>query len=138
MLFFFCFESFMSPLTETDADKLGRVSATGQHGSATGQLIPTSKTGSLLKFNYTIKRGSVSDRLFQLDSLDPLPKPAKPVKSAPPVAEIGTEDVYEVEAILEKRQSGKKTEYLIKWFDWPAATNTWEMKSRIDPLLVAA
>jgi len=36
------------------------------------------------------------------------------------------EDEYVVEKIIKKRQVNGKTEYFIKWKDWPASTNTWE------------
>ena len=128
-----CFEEFMKPLTATDAAGLKR-------DETTGWLVPTRTTGALRHFEYTIKKGSVSDRLFHLESLDPEPPPpkAKPTRTLPEVIEVGMEDVYEVEEIREKRVTKGRTEYLIKWEDWPEDTNTWERPSRIDPALVAA
>ena len=117
-----CFETFMSPLTETDAEGLRR-------DATTTQLISTSKTSALLYFTYDIKRGSVADRLFSLDSLDPPPKLAAPAE----VVEVGMEEgVHEVEIIREKRTRKKKIEYLVKWRDWPESTNTWEPAAHIN------
>lgn len=127
------FQMFMDPLTPTDAKEVKR-------DEATGDLLPTETTGSLRKWHYAIRKGSVSDRLFQLESLDPAPP--LPRKPAPETAEIGTEDVYEVESILEKRvrgKSGKFHEYKVKWLGWddhPQST-TWEKPSNIDPSLIA-
>ena len=36
------------------------------------------------------------------------------------------EDEYVVEKIIKKRTVDGRTEYFIKWKDWPASTNTWE------------
>jgi hypothetical protein len=120
------FEDFMSPLTENDAEGLERE-------PATNRLQPTRVTGTLNHFKYTIKKGSVSDRLFQLDALDP-PLPAKPApkRKAAEMAEIGEEGVYEVEQIVAKRQKGKRTQYQIKWRGWASEANTWEYPSNID------
>jgi hypothetical protein len=41
------------------------------------------------------------------------------------------EEVYEIEAILDKRKSGKKWEYLIKWKDYKLFESTWEPKENI-------
>jgi hypothetical protein len=40
-------------------------------------------------------------------------------------------EVYEIEAILDKRKSGKKWEYLIKWKDYKLFESTWEPKENI-------
>ena len=127
-----CFEKIMEPLVEGDATNVKR-------DSLTNKLVPTSSAGSLLKFDYTISKGSVSDRLFHLDQLDVPPRLSNKRTVDEMEIGIGQDDVYEVEAILEKRTKGKKrTEYLIKWLDWPASTNTWEAAARINPALVAA
>lgn len=79
------------------------------------------------------------DRLFPLQELDPEPPQPKPLKATTAtVVEIGEEDVYEVEAIREKRVRPRRKEYLVKWEGWPEDTNTWERASRIHPALVAA
>ena len=67
------FEEFLSPLQESDAEGLRRASD--------NSLIPTSRTSALNKYTYTVKGGSVTDRLFKLDALDP---PAPPPKESPP------------------------------------------------------
>jgi len=36
------------------------------------------------------------------------------------------EDDYEVERILEKKGTGKRLRYLVKWIGWPEEDNTWE------------
>lgn len=127
------FEEIMAPVNEGEVVGLTR-------DPATNRLLPTSTTRTLNKFEYMIRRGGVSDRLFHLGTLDPPePKPAK-TEVAPPaeVAAIGEEDVFEVEEISDKRKRGTITEYFIKWLHWPAENNTWERASRIDPALVAA
>ena len=45
---------FMDPLTPTDAKEVKR-------DEATGDLLPTETTGSLRKWHYAIRKGSVSD-----------------------------------------------------------------------------
>ena len=63
------FEEFMAPLMADDTEGLWR----GPDGS----LLPTSKTSALNKYSYTLKRGSVTDKLFCLEKLDlevPQPK----------------------------------------------------------------
>jgi len=122
------FEEFMAPLTADDAEGLRR----GPDGS----LLPTSKTSALNKYSYILKRGSVTDKLFCLEKLDP--EAPQPKKSSPEVEQIGTGNVYEVERVEQSRTKGKRTEYLIKWLGWPESTNTWESASRIHPALVAA
>jgi len=122
------FEEFLSPLQETDAEGLRR--------TPDNSLIPTSTTSALRKYTYTVRRGSVTDRLFQLDALDPPVPPPK--ESSLEEDQIGTGNVYEVERVEQSRKKGKRTEYLIKWLGWPESTNTWELASRIHPALVAA
>jgi hypothetical protein len=119
------FEELMEPLQPADA--------TGVQRDATSRLIPTSKTARVQKFEYTIRKGSVTDRLLHLHTLDTAPPPTKP---APEVAEIGEEGVYEVEDIRASRKKGTRTEYLIKWQGWAEASNTWESPSNIHPSLV--
>jgi hypothetical protein len=124
------FVEILSPLTTEDCKELQR--------DGDGHLKPTKVTGALNYFHYSIKKGSVTDKLFAFDSLDPPPKPP-PKRKAAAMLEVGEEpDVYEVEEIREKRQKGSKTEYLIKWRDWPEDTNTWETSSRIDKGMVDA
>ena len=129
------FEDIMSPLTEDDVSGLKR-------DSTTNELIPTRQTTALNHFEYTVKKGSVSDRLFHLDSIDaPPPPPPKPPAKKTDIGE--EEDVYEVEAILEKRTVGKKNkrvEYKVKWLGWdqhPQST-TWERASQINKADLAA
>jgi len=38
---------------------------------------------------------------------------------------------YEVERILQKREKGKRIEYLIKWKGYPSSSNTWEPKENL-------
>ena len=121
------FEEFVSPLQETDAEGLLR--------APDGSLLPTSSTSALNKFKFTLKKGSVIDRLFNLKELDPDPPPPP---EDPEVEEIGQNDVYEVENIVRSRKRGKRIEYEIKWRGWPEDTNTWETASRIHPALVTA
>ena len=63
------FEELMSELVEGDAEGLLR-------DAATQQLGPTSTTAALHHWKYTIKRGSVLDRLFRLQTMDPTPSAA--------------------------------------------------------------
>ena len=41
------------------------------------------------------------------------------------------EETYEVEAVVDKRGSGKKVEYLVKWVGYSAKENTWEPTSNL-------
>lgn len=43
----------------------------------------------------------------------------------------GTDEVYEIEKIVKKRLRKGKTEYLIKWKDYPEEENTWETEDNI-------
>ena len=125
------FEEIMAPVLEGEVHGLKR-------DPITSRLEPTEVTTTLNKFEYTIRRGGVYDRLFALDKLDP-PAPAQTkAESVVEAAEIGETDVYEVEAIVSKRKRGTLTEYEVKWQGWDASTNTWERTSRIHPALVGA
>jgi len=124
-----CFEDFMSPLTEADADSLVR-------DDATGYLVPTQSTATLNRFNYVIKKRSVSDGLFHLEALDPSP-PRTTLPTDVELVEIDEETVFEVEALLDSRIKGKRTQYLIKWEGWADEDNTWEFASSINPQLVS-
>ena len=105
----------------------------------TGKLLPTKITGALNHFQYMIRKGSVSDRLFKFHSLDVAPKAATMVTPpAPDLLQIGTGDTYEVESIVSKRKRGKRTQYEIKWQGWGTEYNTWESASRIDHAMVRA
>lgn len=121
------FEAFLSPLKETDAEGLRR--------APDNSLLPTSRTSALNKYKYLLRKGSVIDRLFRLQELDPEPPEPKP---EPEVEQIGEANVFEVEQVVSSRKTGKRTEYQIKWRGFPAAANTWEAASRIHPALVAA
>ena len=122
------FDDFMAPLEPEDVEGLQRC--------PDGSLLPTSKSSALNKYKYTLKKGSLHDKLFRLHELDPEVVPPK--RAPAEVEQIGTGDVYEVEEIVQSRKKGMRTEYLIKWLGWPADTNTWEAASRIHPALVAA
>ena len=60
------FEDFLQPLQEDD-------DAEGLERDSQGSLIPTDKTKILIKHTYTIKKGSVIDKLFRPQELDPEP-----------------------------------------------------------------
>ena len=121
------FEDFLSPLQAIDVEGLRR--------APDNSLIPTSQTSTLRKYTYILKKGSVIDKLFRLQELDPEPPTPEP---EPEVEQIGESNVYEVEQIVRSRKKGKRTEYEIKWRGWASETNTWEAASRIHPALVAA
>ena len=120
------FEDFMSTLSEGDAEGLAR-------DLVTQKLVPTTTTAALHHFKYVIKRWSVSDKLFHLESLDPAPKVTAQVETIG----VGEEDVFAVEAILESRQKGNVTQFLIKWEGWSEDYNSWEPAAHIDPSIVA-
>ncbi|EOD31860.1 hypothetical protein EMIHUDRAFT_231296 [Emiliania huxleyi CCMP1516] len=46
------------------------------------------------------------------------------------VAEMSEEE-YEVEALLKERRVGKRSQFLVKWQDWPEEDNTWEWESSL-------
>ena len=77
------FEDFVAPLAEGDADGLKR--------NSNNQLIPSSTTSSVRHYKYLIKKGSVSDRLFHLQDLDP--EPPEPRRSSVQVEQIGEANV---------------------------------------------
>lgn len=72
------------------------------------------------------------------DEIEPMNKPVKekiqkevkPTKKTKPAPV--EEDVYNVEALMEKKGS----KYLVKWENWPADQNTWEPKSSIPAFIV--
>ena len=125
------FEEIVAPLTTDDVAGLER--------DESGHLVPTRTTAAVNYYEYSIRKGSVSDRLFHLDALDPPPKPSRKRK-AEEMAIGEEEDIYEVQEIREKRfnQEKKRTEYLVKWHDWPETTNTWEPARNINKEDVAA
>ena len=128
------FEEWLSPLTADDAAGLKR-------DEASGALIPTKSTAAVRTFKYLIRRGSVSDRLFHLQTFDPSPPPPPPPSTPMDVVQIGEEDAYEVEQILNSRLKAgcKRTrEYLIKWEGWAASYNSWEPARSIDQGLIRA
>ena len=45
---------------------------------------------------------------------------------------VDEEGEYEVEDILDERVRYGKTEYLVKWKDWPRANATWEREGNLD------
>lgn len=50
----------------------------------------------------------------------------------PPVTTSSDGDEYEVEGILAKRGKGARTEYLVRWKDWPIWEATWERRQNIE------
>ena len=126
------FEDIFGMLAEGDAVGVKR-------DPLTQMLVPTSTTGGLNKFDFTIKRGVVTDKIFE-GKLEAPEQPAEPKLKRPlEVAEIGEDEIYEVEAILSSRTKGKKgkrTEYLVKWLGWPDETNTWEPTSNLNLVVV--
>ena len=48
-------------------------------------------------------------------------EPSRP----PPVIADDNEPEYEVERVLDKRKSGRRTEYLVKWMGYPVHESTW-------------
>ena len=62
------FEELMAPFGEGDAVGLTR--------GADGRLQPTKSTLRLMRFNYTLKKGSFSDKLFQLQNFQQYAAPS--------------------------------------------------------------
>jgi RNase H-like domain found in reverse transcriptase/Reverse transcriptase (RNA-dependent DNA polymerase)/Integrase zinc binding domain/Retroviral aspartyl protease/Chromo (CHRromatin Organisation MOdifier) domain len=55
------------------------------------------------------------------------------VDTRPPPATTSPDgDEYEVESILAKRGKGVRTEYLVRWKDWPIWEATWERRQSLD------
>ena len=143
------FEDWISPLAESDAwsltwdsvqKKLVQSSDTGLKRDSQGHLLPTRSSAAARRFEYVMKKGSVSDRLFHLQDLDP-PPPAKSkerMSSEVETAQIGEDNVYEVEELRSSRVKGKRTQYQVKWLGWADEYMTWEWTSRVHPDLVAA
>ena len=71
------FEDLMKPLAPEDTTDLKR--------DAAGRLIPTKVTGSLRHYDYKIRKGSVTDRLFKLESLDPVPRAPRKAPAGQPL-----------------------------------------------------
>ena len=44
-------------------------------------------------------------------------------------------DIYTVEAILNKKKEGENWKYLIKWYGWPKSQATWEPLENIDNIM---
>lgn len=49
----------------------------------------------------------------------------------PPATTSSDGDEYEVESILAKRGKGARTEYLVRWKDWPIWEATWERQQNV-------
>ena len=122
------FNDFMSPLGSGDAEGLLR--------DSDNKLVPTSTTTSVRHYKYVVRKGSVSDRLFHLQTLDAEPK--QPRRAPAQVEQISEGNVYEVDHIVESRHKGTRKQYLIRWLGWASAHDTWEYRSNISPDLVAA
>jgi hypothetical protein len=45
-------------------------------------------------------------------------------------------DYYEVEELLERKQQGNKTFYLVKWVNYDTSESTWEPEDNLDPTTV--
>ena len=63
---------------------------------------------------------------------DSLSFPSRPIIDNRPPAELlddTTEEVFEVERVVNKRISGRKVMYLVKWKGYPDWENTWEPES---------
>ena len=95
------------------------------------------KRGEGKKIEYLVKwknYDSPSDNTWEpAGSLDGAADIMKKFEQELCAAIPNTEEIYEVEKILEKRGKGKKTEYLIKWknYDDPH-DNTWEPVDSLD------
>lgn len=46
------------------------------------------------------------------------------------------DEVWEVEALVDKRGTGDDVEYLVKWKDWDPSTNTWEPPEHLSEELI--
>ena len=107
------FEEFLSPLQPADAAGLTR-------DSITGLLEPTETTDTLRKWRFAIRKGSVSDRLFHLDTLDPPPPPTRPPPTTK-AAELQEVDVgvnhmrCEYDGVLVGIGDGRRWERHCRW-----------------------
>jgi hypothetical protein len=59
------------------------------------------------------------------------PLPSQRQLRPPPIPQQEGEAEYEVEQIIDKRQKGKKIEYLVKWKGYNHDENTWEPKKNL-------
>eukprot|EP00966_Prymnesium_polylepis_P256239 5918952-Prymnesium_polylepis.1 len=66
-----------------------------------------------MKYNYTIRKGSISDKLFNMSALDVAPPASKrKERPQPTVVAPGEEpDVFEVEALVGKRTKNGRIQY---------------------------
>ena len=126
------FEELLAPIQDGEVVGLKR-------DSTSGLLEPTRTTTALRHYEYTVRRGSLTDKIFNFAAFDPEGGATATATAPAPVLDvdaIGEGDVYEVEAIVGKRMKGKRCQYHIKWRGWDESTNTWEAPARIHPDLV--
>ena len=124
------FDDLMRGVREGDVDGLAR-------DVMKQSLLPTQTTATLNHFSYTIRKGSVSERLFQMEQQDPQPPPPKKNKTAlEPPAQIGEMDVYEVRTLHGSRLVGGERQYLVSWEGYASSHDSWEPASAINQDLV--
>lgn len=111
------FEDFIALLMPADAGGLSR-------DASTGWLVPTSTSKKLRRWHYAVRKGSVSNRLFGQERLDPPAPPPRPARKRKAV------EVQEVDGvggeILQHRFHAGRNEWLMKCVGWDEIYNSWE------------
>lgn len=109
-------------------------------------ILPTLKPGDFVRIS---KNKAVFQKGYEPNWSDEIFEVTEVIYSSPPVYKIKDLDgerikgsfyqhelqlidqskhIYEIESILGKRKSGKKTQYLVKWKNWPDKFNSYVTK----------
>ena len=70
--------------------------------------------------------------MFHVSLLEPYRRrPGEEPSNPPPVVLLPNEEEYEVETIVDMRQRGGRTQYLVKWLGYPDWEKSWEDESNL-------
>ena len=88
------------------------------------------KTKGRLNYELALPKTMNIFPVFHISLLEPAPPGAPPA----PVTEIqpvNPDAVYDVEMVLDYRNVRGRSEYLVKWLDYPDSENSWEPKKNL-------